>query len=216
MTQGTQGGRVTIQNNAIVFSPRAGFTGVETFTYTIRTSLGAVDTATVSVSTVLRLLDPVAIEDSYDVPVGSAGYPLNVLANDLQGVGGAITIQSFTQPANGTVVMGQGNLSLRYTPASGFAGSDQLTYTIADSTGKLSTANITIHIQPPSQTNDQVAISFQFRDEQGNIVNQVQQGKNFFVDIFADDLRTSNATPNPAITNAGFTRRISTSCTMQA
>lgn len=203
VTQGTQGGRVSIQNNAIVFTPRAGFTGIETFTYTIRTSLGAVDTATVTVSTILQLNDPVAIEDSYDVPVASSGYPLNVLANDLQGNGGAVTILSFTQPANGSVVMGQGNLSLRYTPNVGFTGSDQLTYTIIDSTGKVSTANVTIHIQPPSQLNDQVGISFRFRDLQGNVIQQVQQGQQFFVDILADDLRTSSANPNASITNAG-------------
>lgn len=66
----------------------------------------------------------------------------NVLANDS---GREITVTSYTQPSNGTVVVNPDG-SYTYTPNDGFAGTDTFTYTITDEYGETRTATVTITI----------------------------------------------------------------------
>ncbi len=56
---------------------------------------------------------------------------VNVLINDFDPDGDNITVTSFTNPKNGTVV-NQGNGVFEYTPKSGFFGVDSFTYIICD------------------------------------------------------------------------------------
>ena len=51
-----------------------------------------------------------------------------------------ITLQSFTQPANGTLVAGSLPGTVRYTPSTGFTGSNTFTYTTLYNTGATATA----------------------------------------------------------------------------
>jgi surface-anchored protein len=65
----------------------------------------------------------------------------DVLRNDTQPhAGTSITVQSFTQPANGTLVEGTIPGTLRYTPAGGFTGNDSFTYTTIYNTGDTTSA----------------------------------------------------------------------------
>jgi hypothetical protein len=202
VTQGTSGGTVTHNGSTVTYTPRSGFTGIETFTYTILTSTGKTDTATVTVTTTFQVLDPIAVDDSYDVPQSSVAVPLNVLANDIEGITGSLIIQSFTQPSGGgTLQFGQGNLSLRYTPASGFGGTETFRYTAVDSSGKTTSANVTLHVVEGDRLDDSVEVSLSFTDTSGNAISAVQQGQQFQVHIFVDDLRTPgvNAPSEPGV-----------------
>ena len=67
-----------------------------------------------------------------------------VLANDLDLDNGALRVVAVTPPAHGTVVIDPGALTVTYTPAAGFSGTDTFTYTTADPRGENSTATVTL------------------------------------------------------------------------
>jgi large repetitive protein len=190
VTQGSAGGTVTHDGNVVRYTPRSGFTGMETFRYTILTSTGKTDTATVTATTTFRIVDPIAIDDSYDITQNSVGNPLNVLANDIEGLTGALTIRSFENPSQGgTLEMGQGRLSLRYTPRVGFGGTETFRYTVEDSSGKTATANVTIHTVEGARLDDRVEFSLSFTNLDGSPITSIQQGRQFQVHVNVDDLR---------------------------
>ncbi len=202
VSQGSSGGTVTHDGNVVRYTPRSGFTGIETFRYTVLTSTGKTDTATVTVTTTFRIIDPIAVDDSYDITQNSIGIPLNVLANDIEGLTGALTILSFENPnQGGTLEMGQGRLSLRYTPRVGFGGTETFRYTVSDSSGKTSTANVTIHTIEGDRLDDKVEFSLSFTNLDGSPITSIQQGRQFQLHISVDDLRApgSGAPSEPGV-----------------
>jgi Ca2+-binding RTX toxin-like protein len=71
---------------------------------------------------------------------------VNVLANDSGTDGSSLTIVSFTQPANGTV-LNNGNGIFTYTPNPNFNGNDSYVYYVVESgTGISSSATVTITV----------------------------------------------------------------------
>lgn len=192
-SSGSAGGTVSIDTtrNVLVYRPPTGFIGRETFTYTATSLSGRQETATVTVDVVLQFNDPLAVDDSFDVPTNSVSYPLNVLANDIEGKTGALRVNRIvTQPSrNGSVVIGTGGLSIRYTPVNGFGGTEQFQYEVIDDAGKKSIANVTIHTLEGDRADDQVAFSFKFFDMFGKQITAVKQGDSFQAVVYVDDLR---------------------------
>jgi hypothetical protein len=89
---------------------------------------------------------PVAANDSFTVQSGVANATLAVLGNDSFAPDYQEILQITRAGAasnGGTVVIASGNLTLRYTPASGFTGTETFTYTITDG-GPNSTATATV------------------------------------------------------------------------
>jgi autotransporter-associated beta strand protein len=87
----------------------------------------------------------IAVEDML-AAVSVFPETVNVLANDISG-NGALTVQSVTQPAHGTVT--RNATSVTYAGAAGYTGSDSFTYTIADAAGATSTATVYVSVYPP-------------------------------------------------------------------
>ena len=87
----------------------------------------------------------IAVEDLGSA-VGVFPETLNVLANDISG-NGALSIQSVTQPAHGTVTRSAS--SVTYAGAPGYTGPDFFTYTIVDAGGATSTATVQVSVYPP-------------------------------------------------------------------
>ncbi|MDO8361253.1 MAG: Ig-like domain-containing protein, partial [Actinomycetota bacterium] len=117
----------------------------DTFTYTV--SPGG-STATVSVTVNCVEDDPVAVADTATVTQEDAAAPIDVLANDTDVDGGAISITSVTQPANGTVVITGGGSGLTYAPDAGYCNTpadpaDTFTYTITPG-GSVGTVSMTV------------------------------------------------------------------------
>ncbi len=69
---------------------------------------------------------------------------INVLAND---TGDALTITSFSKPANGSLVF-NADKSFTYTPAGGFVGDDGFSYTVRDGQGTPASIEVTISVLP--------------------------------------------------------------------
>ena len=85
------------------------------------------------------------MDDSATVAEDAAATAIDVLANDTDPDGGPTppTIDTVTQPANGTVVITGGGTGVSYTPNADFCGSDSFTYTLV-SGGPAATVSVTV------------------------------------------------------------------------
>src|SRR4051812_15613207 len=92
---------------------------------------------------------PVAGADSASTPQDTA-VVVNVLANDSDPDGDALTLSMGSQPAHGTAAL-SGN-GIRYTPAAGYQGSDSFSYSISDGRGGTATATVNVTVTAPTNT----------------------------------------------------------------
>jgi hypothetical protein len=160
-----QQGSISQANDTLVYTPKTGFSGTDSFTYKIQTASGYLPNETVLVDNVLREVNKATVRITVQANAttetgGSTGNTaltanndevsttegnsinLNVLNNDQ---GASNTTVTFTIPNNGTLIdKGAGNFS--YTPKANFVGVDSFSYTITDSNGTTSTANVSIEI----------------------------------------------------------------------
>lgn len=196
----TAGGIATIStDNRVLYTPPSGFIGQDTFEYTVRNSGGDIDTANVTVDINLFFANPLAVDDSFEAATDSVDFPLNVLANDIEGQNGALTIISVTQPdKGGQISIATGGKSLRYTPLRSFGGTEFFTYTVADGAGNQSSAQVTLHTLPGDRADDDIQIRLVARDLAGNAITAIPQGQMFKIDVMVDDLRFDAANPGSA------------------
>ena len=75
----------------------------------------------------------------------------DVLANDVDIDGDDITLDSFTQPAHGSVVY-HGDGTFTYTPDADYMGDDAFTYTISDDHGHSDTATVAVTVGEENET----------------------------------------------------------------
>ncbi len=78
---------------------------------------------------------------------------------------------------------------VRYTPATGFNGTDQFRYTIVDSNGTTSTGTVTVQVGKTRTSDDLVRIRLETRDLNGNLITQIGQGMQFQVWAYVRDMR---------------------------
>jgi hypothetical protein len=129
------------------YTPNAGFNGTDSFTYTISDGNGGTDTATVNVTVEAAAnLDPDAVDDALTTAEDTPGT-VNVLANDTDPDGDALSVTGNSQGANGTVSC-EADGDCTYTPAPDFNGSDAFTYDISDGNGGTDTATVNVTVTP--------------------------------------------------------------------
>ncbi|MCH8830380.1 MAG: cadherin-like domain-containing protein, partial [Planctomycetes bacterium] len=87
--------------------------------------------------------DPTAQNDSVSTDEDNAVL-IDVMANDSDPDGNALTIVSVTNGSNGSVVIVNGKI--RYTPNANFFGTDTFTYTVGDGNGGTNTATVTVTV----------------------------------------------------------------------
>ncbi len=111
----------------VTYTPAAGFSGSDNFTYQICDADGACSSATVTVAVTAPALD--AVDDSFSSPLDEV-LSTNVLSNDIGIVGGE-TVSLIASPTEGTLNL-MPNGGLMYTPNTGFAGQDSFAYQVCD------------------------------------------------------------------------------------
>ncbi|WP_157892933.1 Ig-like domain-containing protein, partial [Marinicella sediminis] len=141
-------GAVVITNGGadLTYQPDADFcndgTPTDDFTYTLNG--GSVGTVAVTVNCVDD--DPVAVNDSVTVTEDDPATTIDVISNDTDVDGGSNTIQSVTQPADGTVVITNAGADLTYQPDADFCNdgtpTDDFTYTLNG--GSVGTVAVTV------------------------------------------------------------------------
>jgi hypothetical protein len=137
VTQGAHGATTIENETRITYTPGATFTNNDKFTYTVRDTLGATHTATVSI--VNNAPRPQA--DRVTLP-GHRTVEIPVLSNDHDPDRDPLAILSAAHGSRGTTAI-SGNAIL-YTPNSNFGGFDTFTYTVSDGLGGTASATVTI------------------------------------------------------------------------
>ncbi len=136
-------------DDIVTYIPNPDYNGPDSFDYTICNTVGDCSTATVTID-VLPILD--VFDDSIATTEDTA-VDIDVLANDndLPTIG-ALT---FTNPTDGIVTIDDNATpnnpsddSVRYTPNTGFIGTDTFTYTLCDNSGNCDTATVTVIVNP--------------------------------------------------------------------
>jgi hypothetical protein len=144
-----QHGTVTVNsmNGLVAYQPATGYSGMDSFQYTVRDGLGALsNVASVSIRVQPA---PVATNDLATVQANQ-NDTINVLANDTS-AGGTLdsaSIKIVVSPAHGTAVIMNGEVV--YTPTTGYSGLDTFQYSVQDNLGTVSNvATVSIEVMAP-------------------------------------------------------------------
>jgi hypothetical protein len=148
VTQGDDGAVVINPDGSVTYTPDTGFTGIDSFTYTVEDPDGNEATHTITVT--VGGTDPITPDDIVATPVNTA---VNVEVLDLafDPAGDTLEVVSVTQGANGTVVINPDG-TVTYTPNTGFEGTDSFTYTVEDDDENTSTGTVEVTVGEPEET----------------------------------------------------------------
>ena len=144
----SQGGvvKVATGGNGVLYTPKANFTGSESFTYTISDGKGGSATGNVTVSVQVAVPPPVVLGESFTVLEDSLETEFDVLANDLPAeTGNTLTIAS-ASASSGTVNTNTAKNRILYKPNANFVGTDSIVYTVRSSNGGTATGTATITV----------------------------------------------------------------------
>lgn len=152
-------GVVTLNTDGIfTYTPKAGFSGTDTFTYTVsddaspwhveslfsilRGTESATATVTITVTAIPGNGTPTATSDAVttaeDTPI-----VIDVKANDTDPNGDSLTVASVSTPAHGTATIIAGKIT--YTPNANYHGTDTFAYTLTDgSLTAIGTVTVTV------------------------------------------------------------------------
>ena len=142
----------------VVFTADEDFEGTDSFTTTISDGNGGTATSTVTVDVAPANEAPEAVDDTVDAIAGEP-VEISVLDNDSDPDGDSLTVDSFTQPENGTVDFideadpAQGVV---FTADEDFEGTDSFTTTISDGNGGTATSTVTVDVVPANEAPDAV------------------------------------------------------------
>ncbi|MBK7319521.1 LamG-like jellyroll fold domain-containing protein [Candidatus Villigracilis affinis] len=145
-----QHGTAFVNGGLLNYSPAANYSGNDSFTY--RASDGVLNSADVLVSVTITSVNdaPLAANDvavtDQDVPV-----IINVLDNDEDIDGDALSIFDVAMPANGIAVINPDG-TITYTPNAGWFGTDTFIYTISDPNEAVSSATVTVNVSQVGYT----------------------------------------------------------------
>lgn len=207
VTQPPSGVVTFLPGGTVLYTPADGFTGTESFTYTISDGQGGTDTATISVT--VDGDTPTATADSGATLPGTP-VVLPVTTNDNDPNNDPLSVQSVTQPPNGTVTINPDG-TLTYLPDTGFVGTDTFSYVACDTAGNCDTAVVTMNVSAdaPQAIDDIVAIDSGYSVEITPLGNDIEPNNDpmTIVDITDPANGVGTLNPNGTVTytpNPGF------------
>lgn len=170
----TSNGRLDFDDDgSFSYRPSRGFVGTDTFTYRATNDSEQSNVATVTITVEPRgggNAPPVAVADSFTVAeetelvVAAAG----VLANDSDPEGEPLTAELVENAPNGTLALSADG-SFRYTPRSGFTGTDVFRYHASD--GIASSAPVAVTIAVTGVNEAPVARDDGYSTDEGETLN---------------------------------------------
>ena len=159
-----QGGtvRVGTGGNGVLYTPKGGFTGTETFSYTISDGKGGTATANVTVQVSPAVPPPTVVNDAFTVIEDAASAAFDVLANDTPAAtGDTLTIIDVKAP-NGTATISNNSTRISYAPKANANGTELVVYTARSTNGGVATGTVSFTItavnDAPDAVNDDVQV----------------------------------------------------------
>jgi hypothetical protein len=157
------------------YTPPADFNGTDTFTYDVTDGIDVSNPATVTI-TVNAVNDaPIAVDDAATTPFETP-VDIDVLANDIDVDGDALTVNSFdAASANGGTVSCDTAATTptpqcTYTPPAGFTGDDTFTYDATDGIDVSNRATVTVTVGAQAN-NPPVAVDDAYTTDEDTILN---------------------------------------------
>ena len=142
----THGTAAVADTGAVVYTPELDFHGTDRFTYVVGDGSGLTARAAVDV-TVLPVNDPpLADDDAADTPEDTP-VTIDVLGNDSDVEGDALTVVEVSAPTHGTAVVADTG-AVVYTPELDFHGTDRFTYVVGDGSGLTARAAVDVTVLP--------------------------------------------------------------------
>ncbi|WP_432451965.1 Ig-like domain-containing protein [Agarivorans sp. QJM3NY_29] len=140
--------RVNTGTGVVNYTPDPNYVGSDSFTYTVEDIYGGESIpATVTLTVAPVADDPVALNDVAETTEDTL-LPIDVVANDTDpDIGDILNTTQIvvTPPKHGSAMVADGKVN--YTPSLDFTGTDHFSYTVADSTGRVSNlATVTINV----------------------------------------------------------------------
>jgi VCBS repeat-containing protein len=152
-------------DGSFVYTPKAGYTGKQTFTYKVSDGTATSNTVTVTLNVINNA--PVAGTDEYSTGMGTrlvVPKASGLLANDSDPNGDKLKAVLVSKPKDGTVKLNADG-SFTFTPKAGFVGTATFTYKVSD--GKLSSpaTTVSIDVLAPGSAAPLIDTSIVARDE---------------------------------------------------
>jgi hypothetical protein len=139
VTVGDRGGSARLADDGrVVYTPADGFSGVETFGYTVVDSAGQRSSSTVAVT-----VTPTAAPDARRTVAGQ--QTVFSMMSDVRGRG--MRLLSVSAPAHGRATSTADGW-VTYVPAAGMSGVDSFTYRVADDSGQERESTVTVTVVP--------------------------------------------------------------------
>lgn len=156
LTLGAAGSSASGTNKIITYTPNTGFTGTNSFTYTVTGNNGITSSPATVTVTVSAVLPPTANNDPAATASGTTASTISVLSNDTPGANpiNASTVAISTAASHGTATPNPSG-TVTYTATSGFSGTDTFQYTVNDTAGNPSnaaTVNVKVYATAPSSS----------------------------------------------------------------
>ncbi len=143
---GTQGGVAAFADGSFTFTPTVGLSSNTGFSYNMTDELGRTSSATVMFDLVSTL--PKAADDYYSMMAGDV-LTINLpglLGNDTGGIGSLhATSINLTGTQGSVAAFADG--SFTFNPTAGFVGDTSLSYTMADTLGRVSSATVFLSVE---------------------------------------------------------------------
>lgn len=155
----------SVQMNAdgtFSYAPLAGFTGTDTFTYTVDDGNGG--QASTSVTLTVDPAAPTAVADSITTAEDQS-VVIPVLSNDS---GDALSVTAVSDGAIGSVSI-NGDGTLTYAPLTNANGADSFSYTITDSLGRTASASVSVDVSPVNDA--PVAVDDSYSTTEGTAIS---------------------------------------------
>ena len=147
-------GKVTEVNGQAKYTPNNGFSGDDSFEYTISDGNNGEATATVNITVKEQEKQnhtPKANNDGVTTEYETT-VTISVLRNDSDEDDDKLSIKSTTNPRHGNVKVV--NSKIKYTPDNGFSGNDSFNYTISDGNGAEASAKVNVKVKAKKEENN--------------------------------------------------------------
>ncbi|HWL50187.1 MAG TPA: Ig-like domain-containing protein, partial [Acidimicrobiia bacterium] len=131
-------------SGTVRYQPTTGYEGGDFFNYTVSDGHGGSATGRVDLTVENGGNVPTVVDDVASTQEDN-GVTIDVLANDSNPGGGALSIDSVTQPAHGTVTVTPSD-EINYVPAANYHGGDSFTYVVTNPGGASASGQVTITV----------------------------------------------------------------------